>query len=117
MKKILLTIIILSGLFLAGCNNVKNENLFITLDINYDLEVNAGERLAITEIEEKVTRAVLVDYNSINKSDIINLCKCILAKWKVDDKLNVEIYNNKLLITIGSEEQRFVKTSKIMLPL
>ena len=52
MKKILLTIIILSGLFLAGCNNVKNENLFITLDINYDLEVNAGERLAITEIDK-----------------------------------------------------------------
>ena len=119
MKNIVLLIVItFSLLFLVGCGDTKNADLIIKLEINYNLKVDSGEKIAINEIEKMVTKMVLVDYTSLNEDKIKNLCECILEKWNVENELCVELTNKNLLqITIGNSIAREVKVSQIMLPL
>lgn len=119
MKNIVLLIVItFSLLFLVGCCDTKNADLIIKLEINYNLKVDSGEKIAINEIEKMVTKMVLVDYTSLNEDKIKNLCECILEKWNVENELCVELTNKNLLqITIGNSIAREVKASQIMLPL
>lgn len=119
MKNIVLLIVItFSLLFLVGCGGTKNADLIIKLEINYNLKVDSGEKIAINEIEKMVTKMVLVDYTSLNEDKIKNLCECILEKWNVENELCVELTNKNLLqITIGNSMAREVKASQIMLPL
>ena len=119
MKNIVLLIVItFSLLFLVGCGGTKNADLIIKLEINYNLKVDSGEKIAINEIEKMVTKMVLVDYTSLNEDKIKNLCECILEKWNVENELCVELTNKNLLqITIGNSVKREVKASQIMLPL
>lgn len=111
----ILILIICSSTF-VGCGK-QNKELFMELKISYVSQASST-RLAIGEIEDRITGLIIVDYKSLTEDKMLELCEVILTKWHVENIVKVCITElNTIKITIGEAEKYETRNKKIMVTI
>ena len=119
MKKIVFLIVLVCTMTIfVGCNEVKSSKLFVNLEISCCSNSQCLENLAITEIEDKITKLILLDYHSLKEDELESLCECILKKWQIKKDVSVRIISENLIrVDVGGVQDNVIKSNQIMLPL